>query len=114
MPYGLKPECIKCKSEESSMWNTTDEGEFCNECFNKDKTENKTDETSQTNSKQINTNQEYASSKIVLRKSTRSTRSYKTRQNPNAIPKVLQPKGKGRRMIFKKTVSFRCMFFSMF
>lgn len=114
MPYGLKPECYKCKSEESSMWNTTNEGKLCNECFNKEKTENKTEDSSQTNSKQNNTNQDYVSSKIVLRKSTRSTRSYKTRQNPNAIPKVLQPKGKGRRMIFKKTVSFRYILFCMF
>jgi hypothetical protein len=48
--------------------------------------------------------------KIATMKSARNTRSYKTRLNPYALPKPVAPKGKGRRVIFKKCVSFMFVF----
>lgn len=84
------------------MWRKTEDGFICNECVEQ-----------QRNSK-LKTNRDQASrSKTAVdsndpnsaRKSTRTTRNYKTRLNPFALPKPYTPKGKGRRIIFKKTVS---------
>ena len=32
MPFGIKPECVKCQRTECSMWKNTAEGRLCNEC----------------------------------------------------------------------------------
>ncbi|KAK6620384.1 hypothetical protein RUM43_014201 [Polyplax serrata] len=106
MPFGVKPECIQCQRTESAMWRNTELGFICNECSQKHKEEEKQLILSQQKEENLsNKNQNSDSSstsKIMLRKSTRMTRNYKTRLNPYALPKPLAPKGKGRRNIFKK------------
>lgn len=99
MPFGIKPECVKCQKTECSMWKNTAEGRLCNECsaaIEKSKSE-KIEEAAKA------TVIEAGGPKIATRKSTRNTRNYKTRLNPYALPKPVAPKGKGRRIIFKKS-----------
>jgi hypothetical protein len=108
MPLGIKPECVKCQKTECSMWKNTPEGKLCNDCYNvieKNVSNIKVEEP--VNSCKSGP-QETGGPKIATRKSTRNTRSYKTRLNPYALPKPVAPKGKGRRVIFKKSV--RCVF----
>lgn len=108
MPFGVKPQCIQCQSTESAMWRNTELGFICNECSQKHQEEEKQLALSQLKEEALaskNQNSDSSSaSKIMLRKSTRMTRNYKTRLNPYALPKPLAPKGKGRRNLFKKTV----------
>lgn len=107
MPFGVKPECIQCQRTESAMWRNTELGFICNECSQKHKEEEKLLMLSQQKEEAYaskNQSDYQSTSKIMLRKSTRMTRNYKTRLNPYALPKPLAPKGKGRRNIFKKPV----------
>ncbi|XP_067003762.2 GATA zinc finger domain-containing protein 1 [Anabrus simplex] len=101
MPLGIKPKCYKCQTTECLMWKQVPEGQICHECLHSTEKGNlsvKTEEPSaQSSSKTQDT-----SPKIATRKSTRNTRNYKTRLNPYALPKPVAPKGKGRRIIFKK------------
>lgn len=103
MPLGIKPECIKCQKTECLMWkHVPEEGDVCNDCFNlmeKGSPAVKVEETSAT----CNSKTQDSGPKIATRKSARNTRNYKTRLNPYALPKPAAPKGKGRRIIFKKT-----------
>lgn len=101
MPLGVKAECIKCNAKTCSIWKKSPDGILCNDCFNSSNktTPPKTTEETAPLPKQENV------PKIATRKSTRTTRSYKTRHNPYALPKPMAPKGKGRRVIFKKAVS---------
>ncbi|XP_069688220.1 GATA zinc finger domain-containing protein 1 [Periplaneta americana] len=101
MPFGIKPECIKCQKTECSMWKITGEGKLCNDCYIiNEKSTVKVEEPA--NSSKTNA-QDNGGPKIATRKSARNTRNYKTRLNPYALPKPVAPKGKGRRVIFKKT-----------
>ncbi|KAJ1527194.1 hypothetical protein ONE63_008725 [Megalurothrips usitatus] len=100
MPFGLKPKCFQCEKTDSFMWRKTEDGFICNECVEQ-----------QRNSKLKGNRDQTSISKSVVdnndprcaRKSARTTRNYKTRLNPFALPKPYTPKGKGRRIIFKKT-----------
>ncbi|XP_017770067.1 PREDICTED: GATA zinc finger domain-containing protein 1 [Nicrophorus vespilloides] len=86
---GNNPVCLKCETEESPLWtNAENLGAICLQCINEAKEETKSDDEGE--------------SRPAKRK-TRATRSYKTRLNPLALPKTVLPKGKGRRVIFKKT-----------
>lgn len=109
MPFGVKPECIQCQRTESAMWRNTELGFICNECSQKHKEEEKqlvlTQMKEEASANKIQACDFPNTSKIMLRKSTRMTRNYKTRLNPYALPKPLAPKGKGRRNVFKKAVS---------
>lgn len=101
MPFGNKIECFKCNENGSVLWHTTEDGKTqCNVCF--DHALALKLSTDEENSKNNSVTERV---KITLRKSPRSTRSYKTRLNPNAAPKPVTPKGRGRRFIFKKNVS---------
>lgn len=110
MPFGVKPECIQCQSTESAMWRNTELGFICNECSQKHKEEERLLALSQMKEEALANKSQNSdvssSSKIMLRKSTRMTRNYKTRLNLYASPKPLAPKGKGRRNLFKKAVIF--------
>ncbi|PSN52397.1 GATA zinc finger domain-containing protein 1 [Blattella germanica] len=105
MPFGVKPECIKCQRTECSMWKNTPEGKICNECMVAIEKANaiKVEESSTTCKSPAT---DSGGPKIATRKSARNTRSYKTRLNPYALPKPVAPKGKGRRVIFKKSGSY--------
>lgn len=111
MPQKTKPICTKCEKIESPLWHTSESGILCNDCqITKDEPIKQPDEIKkepedgdelENNSNESKSN-ENGSSRAV-RRSTRSTRRYKTRLNPFALPKAVLPKGKGRRVIFKKT-----------
>ena len=92
MPLRGSPECLKCGSHESSLWTNAESlGIICLDCVNEAKDEAKSDDEGD------NTKDDTKS-----RKRTRMTRSYKTRLNPFALPKIGAPKGRGRRALFKK------------
>ncbi|GLH01533.1 hypothetical protein R5R35_006660 [Gryllus longicercus] len=101
MPLGVKPECVKCQKTESCMWKNTPEGDICDDCYSSEKT-NGSIKGEESAASSTSKSQE-SGPKIATRKSVRNTRNYKTRLNPYALPKPLAPKGKGRRIIFKKT-----------
>ncbi|XP_049788719.1 GATA zinc finger domain-containing protein 1 [Schistocerca nitens] len=101
MPLGIKPECYKCNVTESKLWKQTADGFVCVDCCDlvtKTSCPPKNEDIASQSSKSQET-----APRIATRKSRRSTRNYKTRLNPYALPKPLTPKGKGRRVIFKKT-----------
>lgn len=98
MPLGVaKPVCIKCGGQESPLWHSTELGSLCNKCLE--------DERNASNSGK---NDEEDSGSKPSRKSTRITRWCKPeKKNESSLPPTIKtvPKGKGRRHIFKKTVS---------
>lgn len=99
MPFGLKPKCFQCEKTDSFMWRKTEDGFICNECVEQQRNNKLRSSRDQSfNSKTTTDNDPKCA-----RKSTRTTRNYKTRLNPFALPKPYTPKGKGRRIIFKKT-----------
>lgn len=95
MPFGNKVECSKCNTTESLLWNQEDGQTLCNVCYD------------QAVAQKVSEQEEKASTSQegpkTVRKSTRITRNYRTRQNPDALPKQASQKGKGRRSLFKKT-----------
>lgn len=99
MSFGKKVECIKCEKQESLMWHRIEEGVQCNECLEVEQMALKVKKEEEEEKKSLASVEK---SKSAAKKNVRSTRSYKTRQNPNALPKQVTPKGKGRRQIFKK------------
>lgn len=105
MPLKGKPQCVKCEKIESAMWITDDNGVICMECSSAEhkpvepKIEIADDAKSETAS--TNGSKEPENESKPIRRSTRSTRYCKNKQAPFA--KSLPPKGKGRRVIFKKT-----------
>ena len=109
MPFGIKPVCSKCQKIECSMWKGSQEGVLCNDCYSavEKSAVVKTEEPAKPP-----VTETAGGPKIATRKSTRNTRNYKTRLNPYALPKPVAPKGKGRRIIFKKSVSY--FIFSLF
>ncbi|KAI4467411.1 gata zinc finger domain-containing [Holotrichia oblita] len=83
MPLRGNPECLKCGTNESSIWtNAENLGAICLDCVNEAKDECKSDDENDDNKDEKS------------RKRTRTTRSYKTRLNPFALPKVAAPKGR--------------------
>jgi hypothetical protein len=104
MPLGIKPECVKCQKTECSMWKNTLEGKLCNDCFNLNEKNGSNIKVEEPVNACKSSPQETGGPKIATRKSARNTRNYKTRLNPYALPKPIAPKGKGRRVIFKKSV----------
>lgn len=104
MPLKGKPQCLKCEKTDSPMWTTEENGVICVDCTNEQKaasvksepTDDNVSETASNGSKSVENGTK------TIRRSTRTTRYYKTRLNPFALPKTT-PKGKGRRVIFKKT-----------
>ncbi|XP_015918497.1 GATA zinc finger domain-containing protein 1 [Parasteatoda tepidariorum] len=87
MPFGLKPKCTMCKSTSSTMWHKNEEDEVvCNSCSVRSST--------------ISNNKNNGNGcPFTLRKSTRA-KSSKFKQQTQS--KSNNPKGKGRRNIFKK------------
>lgn len=115
MPLGAtKPVCSKCEKTESSLWKLVDDKHVCLDCFDavtKDSSAKSEPDESSTSGKQEDTesncndetkNDDSNGQRVPTRKSTRSTR-YRPKTNPVPFPKPLAPKGKGRRIIFKKT-----------
>lgn len=112
MPLKSKPICAKCEKTETPLWHQTEQGILCSDCErdyreqlknpNLKKEKEDTEENVDCASNSSETKNENGNTK-TLRRSTRTTRYYKTRLNPFALPKTMLPKGKGRRIIFKKT-----------
>lgn len=74
------------------MWTNAESlGAICLNCVNeaKDNLKNETEEDDDASSPK--------------KKKFKATRSYKTRLNPFALPKISAPKGRGRRSLLKKT-----------
>lgn len=92
------------------MWKNTPEGKLCNDCFNLTEKNDSNIKVEEPVNGCKSGPHETGGPKIATRKSTRNTRSYKTRLNPYALPKPVAPKGKGRRVIFKKCVSYMFVF----
>lgn len=91
MPFKGNPVCLKCETNESPLWtNAENLGAVCLNCINEAKDDVKSDDEDEKGDECRN------------RRKTRSTRSYKTRLNPLAIPKTSTGKGRGRRAMFKK------------
>ena len=112
MPFGLKPKCYQCQKTDSFMWRKTEEGFICNECVEQQR--NKKSKGNNRDQASLNKNSVDINDPKCPRKSGRTTRNYKTRLNPFALPKPYTPKGKGRRIIFKKTVSSLMIVLSYF
>uniref|UniRef100_A0A1Y1KS83 Uncharacterized protein n=1 Tax=Photinus pyralis TaxID=7054 RepID=A0A1Y1KS83_PHOPY len=94
MPLKGNPTCLKCETSESPLWtNAENLGAICLDCINetKDSIKNELEE------------EEEKDNFPKSRRRTRTTRSYKTRLNPLALPKSTTPKGRGRRGHYKKT-----------
>jgi len=103
MPFGMKPECLKCQKTECSMWKSTPEGKLCNDCFTANEKNGNNVKVEEPVNACKSGSQDSGGPKIATRKSARNTRNYRTRLNPYALPKPVAPKGKGRRVIFKKS-----------
>ncbi|XP_056638688.1 GATA zinc finger domain-containing protein 1 [Diorhabda sublineata] len=85
--------CLKCETNESPLWkNAENLGAICLDCINEAKDNLKTELE----------NDDEPDTKISKRK-LRATRSYRTRLNPFAVPKISAPKTRGRRALLKKT-----------
>lgn len=99
MPLGVKPVCTACKSNTSSMWSKNDKGEIiCNACVTKQTTvKEPATGNGVTAGKKSSTTAENIQER-VLRKSSRN----KPSKYRIANSKPIAPKGKGRRIIFKK------------
>ena len=102
MPLGVKPVCGSCKSNASSMWTKSSQGEIlCNSCVTRSNSSGKDNNgTGQLLGKKMNGNGDNGPGP-VLRKSSRSKPSKYRLQSAKQLP----TKGKSRRVIFKKTVS---------
>lgn len=88
MPLKGNPVCLKCEASESPLWtNAENLGAICLNCIN---------ETKDNIKEELEEEEEQGEPKPSRRK-TRTTRCYKTRLNPFAVPKLALPKGKGRR-----------------
>jgi len=109
MPFGMKPECLKCQKTECSLWKSTPEGKLCNDCFTANEKNGNNVKVEEPVNSCKSGSQDSGGPKIATRKSARNTRNYRTRLNPYALPKPVAPKGKGRRVIFKKSVSCACL-----
>lgn len=97
MPMKGVPVCLKCETTESPMWtNAENLGALCLDCVKESKDNIKTETEEENN----DTKEETVK---TSRKKSRTTRSYKTRLNPFALPKNAAPRGRGRRSLFKKT-----------
>lgn len=91
MSYKLN-NCIKCGTSESPSWTNAESlGLVCLSCVNEAKEEVKSDDDEEKDENK-------------RKRRTRASRSYKTRHNPLALPpKPTAPRGRGRRVLFKKT-----------
>ncbi|KAG5900119.1 hypothetical protein JTB14_012792 [Gonioctena quinquepunctata] len=84
--------CLKCETNESPIWtNAENLGAICLDCVNETKSNLKSELEDDEDETKPN------------KRKPRATRSYKTRLNPFAVPKVSAPKGRGRRGLTKKT-----------
>lgn len=92
MPLKGVPTCLKCETTESPLWTNAESlGAICLNCVNEAKDNLKTEA------------EEEEENGAPKKRKFKATRSYKTRLNPFALPKVPAPKGRGRRSMFKKT-----------
>uniref|UniRef100_A0A1B6FQT2 GATA zinc finger domain-containing protein 1 n=1 Tax=Cuerna arida TaxID=1464854 RepID=A0A1B6FQT2_9HEMI len=91
-----KVQCFKCGKTESPMWHRIYKDIMCNEC-------NESDKTIKVEEDELKQTAVSDKPKASPRRSTKSTLNYKTRQNPNALPKQVALKGRGKRNVFKKT-----------
>ncbi|XP_023025570.2 GATA zinc finger domain-containing protein 1 [Leptinotarsa decemlineata] len=92
MPLRGPVVCLKCGATESPLWtNAENLGAICLDCVNETKNTLKSELEDEEDDTKPN------------KRKQRTTRSYKTRLNPFAVPKSSVPKGKGRRGLTKKS-----------
>uniref|UniRef100_T1J4H0 GATA zinc finger domain-containing protein 1 n=1 Tax=Strigamia maritima TaxID=126957 RepID=T1J4H0_STRMM len=103
MPFGVKHQCASCNSDVSAIWRKNEKGEvLCNSCLIKCQTANTTTNADTSIVPKKENGNSSNGNTIVLRKSTR-TRSHKHKvQSQNKSGSL---KGKGRRIIFKKSAT---------
>ncbi|ESO93483.1 hypothetical protein LOTGIDRAFT_178504 [Lottia gigantea] len=106
MPLGLKPVCISCKTTTSNLWKKNPQGEIlCLSCNNKTGNGgNGTGNGSNNGSNGNGRNNGSSSNQNAVRKSSRIKPS---KHRFAGSHKPLSSKGKGRRIIFKKTTRWR-------
>ncbi|KAL4229465.1 GATA zinc finger domain-containing protein 1 [Mactra antiquata] len=100
MPLGMKPVCTSCKTNASTMWSKNDKGDvICHECVMKQTHGGgKEPNGNGVNATKKSGNNSESAQERVLRKSSRNKPSkYRVSAKPVAT------KGKGRRIIFKKS-----------
>ncbi|XP_013777638.1 GATA zinc finger domain-containing protein 1-like [Limulus polyphemus] len=96
MPFGVKPQCTTCRTTVSTMWRKNDRGDvLCNSCGVRAFSQESSD-----GDKKGNGNN--GTCPFTLRKSTRAKSSKFKQQAPL---KSTNPKGKGRRIIFKRSTT---------
>ncbi|XP_050511236.1 GATA zinc finger domain-containing protein 1 [Diabrotica virgifera virgifera] len=84
--------CLKCETSESPIWTNAESlGSICLDCVNEAKDNMKSELENEEEDNKIG------------KSKPRNTRSYRTRLNPFAVPKVSAPKTRGRRGLTKKT-----------
>lgn len=95
MPLKPNVACLKCETNESLMWtNVEGLGVICFDCVKETKDKIKAE---------LEEEDDKVDAVVKTKKKPRTTRSYKTRLNPLALPKTTIPKGRGRRSLFKRT-----------
>lgn len=106
MPLGAKPQCASCQTLTSNLWRRNSKGETqCLGCFSKvsnGASDQPGNGQNGTNGKRESSNGNHSNNGVVLRKSTRA-RVTKARYSSQA--KSGATKGKGRRIIFKKSAT---------
>lgn len=95
MPLKPPPKCIQCDKTDSLMWRNVEIGEICNDCYEQNRDNLKSELEPDCMDGTGTGNEEKK-----VRKSTRSTR-FKSKSNSTTNKGI--PKGKSRRCIFKKT-----------
>lgn len=96
MPLGNKPACVRCGTRETPLWHSTDAGNLCNACLE--------DERNAEAGASSKADEEDKSGSLRPRRSTRITKYCNSKGTGSHR---IVPKGKGRRNLFKKTVSER-------
>lgn len=107
MPFGLQPECVACKTTSSPIWKKNEKDEIvCNACSDHlgDDQQGKEEsgKLSSGNTGGNGSSSQLPQCHVVLRKSTRAKAHKQRVQQP---AKSTAPKGKGRRIIFKKSAT---------
>ena len=107
MPFGRKPKCSQCDTNEANIWRKNESNEtVCNDChlgIKKDDNEKGDDNRSENGSVHRRGSSHHSG---PLRKSARLKPSKYRTQGAQGMTKPLTTKGKSRRVIFKKNVSW--------
>ena len=109
MPLGVKPCCATCKTTDSPMWRKHRKGYIqCNSCGLKDlpPTNDNNGNNTATATTGAGGRSNGGRGREATRKSSRNVKKLRYKQMVVAAPKQPSTKGKSRRIIFKRNVSF--------